>query len=87
MQVKQLLSDALPLIEKIPSDFYQENILEHLGRLIGRTREQLNNRVKTPKQQHAIERKFKITPRAVIEFYCSIQISRQALLICQNLLK
>jgi len=58
----KLLSDALPLIEKIPSDFYQENILEHLGRLIGRTREQLNNRVKTPKQQHAIERKFKITP-------------------------
>ena len=57
-----LLSDALPLIEKIPSDFYQENILEHLGRLIGRTREQLNNRVKSPKQQHAIERKFKITP-------------------------
>ncbi|MCH2086144.1 MULTISPECIES: DNA primase [unclassified Pseudoalteromonas] len=58
----KLLSDALPLIEKIPSDFYQENILEHLGRLIGRTREQLNNRVKSPKQQHAIERKFKITP-------------------------
>ena len=58
----KLLSDALPLIEKIPSDFYQENILEHLGLLIGRTREQLNNRVKTPKQQHAIERKFKITP-------------------------
>ena len=58
----KLLSDALPLIEKIPSDFYQENILEHLGRLIGRTREQLNNRVKSPKQQHAIDRKFKITP-------------------------
>lgn len=58
----KLLSDALPLIEKIPSDFYQENILEHLGRLIGRTREQLNKRVKSPKQQHAIERKFKITP-------------------------
>lgn len=58
----KLLSDALPLIEKIPSDFYQENILEHLGRLIGRTREQLNSRVKSPKQQHAIERKFKITP-------------------------
>ncbi|MCF2846015.1 DNA primase [Pseudoalteromonas sp. ACER1] len=58
----KLLSDALPLIEKIPSDFYQENILEHLGRLIGRTREQLNTRVKSPKQQHAIERKFKITP-------------------------
>ncbi|WP_209327206.1 DNA primase [Pseudoalteromonas sp. PA2MD11] len=58
----KLLSNALPLIEKIPSDFYQENILEHLGRLIGRTREQLNNRVKSPKQQHAIERKFKITP-------------------------
>jgi DNA primase len=58
----KLLSSALPLIEKIPSDFYQENILEQLGRLIGRTREQLNNRLKTPKQQHAIERKFKITP-------------------------
>ncbi len=58
----KLLSAALPLIEKIPSEFYQENILEQLGRLIGRTREQLNNRLKTPKQQHSIERKFKITP-------------------------
>ena len=57
----KLLSAALPLIEKIPSEFYQENILEQLGRLIGRTREQLNNRLKTPKQQHSIERKFKIT--------------------------
>ncbi|MDC9520433.1 DNA primase [Pseudoalteromonas sp. Angola-31] len=58
----KLLSAALPLIEKIPSEFYQENILEQLGRLIGRTREQLNSRLKTPKQQHAVERKFKITP-------------------------
>lgn len=58
----KLLSAALPLIENIPSEFYQENILEQLGRLIGRTREQLNNRLKTPKQQHSIERKFKITP-------------------------
>ena len=58
----KLLSAALPLIEKIPSEFYQENILEQLGRLIGRTREQLNNHLKTPKQQQAIERKFKITP-------------------------
>ena len=58
----KLLSATLPLIEKIPSEFYQENILEQLGRLIGRTREQLNNRLKTPKQQHSIERKFKITP-------------------------
>ena len=58
----KLLSSALPLIEKIPSEFYQENILEQLGRLIGRTREQLNSRLKTPKQQHAVERKFKITP-------------------------
>jgi DNA primase len=58
----KLLSAVLPLIEKIPSQFYQENLLEHLGRLIGRTKEQLNNRLKTPKQQHAIERKFKITP-------------------------
>ena len=58
----KLLSAALPLIETIPSEFYQENILEQLGRLIGRTREQLNSRLKTPKQQHAVERKFKITP-------------------------
>lgn len=58
----KLLSAALPLIEKIPSEFYQENILEQLGRLIGRTREQLNSRLKTPKQQQAVERKFKITP-------------------------
>ncbi len=58
----KLLSAALPLIEKIPSEFYQENILDQLGRLIGRTREQLNSRLKTPKQQHAVERKFKITP-------------------------
>ncbi|CAM4352845.1 DNA primase [Pseudoalteromonas ostreae] len=58
----KLLSAVLPLIEKIPSQFYQENLLEHLGRLIGRTKEQLNNRLKTPKQQHAIERKFKVTP-------------------------
>ena len=58
----KLLSAALPLIEKIPSEFYQENILEQLGRLIGRTREQLNSRLRTPKQQHSIERKFKITP-------------------------
>ena len=58
----KLLSAALPLIEKIPSEFYQENFLEQLGRLIGRTREQLNSRLKTPKQQHAVERKFKITP-------------------------
>ena len=42
----KLLSAALPLIEKIPSEFYQENILEQLGRLIGRTREQLNSRLK-----------------------------------------
>ncbi|MDN3380112.1 MULTISPECIES: DNA primase [unclassified Pseudoalteromonas] len=58
----KLLSAVLPLIEKIPSEFYQENLLEQLGRLIGRTKEQLNSRLKTPKQQHAIERKFKITP-------------------------
>lgn len=58
----KLLSAALPLIEKIPSEFYQENILEQLGRLIGRTREQLNNHLKNPRQQQAMEKKFKITP-------------------------
>ncbi len=58
----KLLSLALPLIEKIPSEFYQENLLERLARFIGRTREQLNAKLKTPRQQHRVESQFKMTP-------------------------
>ncbi len=58
----KLMSEALPMISKIPSDYYQESLLEKLARLIGRTREQLSAKLATPKQQHNIERKFKITP-------------------------
>ncbi|CAM4226410.1 DNA primase [Pseudoalteromonas byunsanensis] len=58
----KLMSEALPMIGKVPSDFYQESLLEKLARLIGRTREQLSAKLVTPKQQHNIERKFKITP-------------------------
>ncbi|MBD1581768.1 DNA primase [Pseudoalteromonas sp. S16_S37] len=58
----KLLSDALPLISKLPSEFYQESLLEKLARLIGRTTEQLSAKLATPKQQKNIERKFKVTP-------------------------
>ncbi|KJY94663.1 DNA primase [Pseudoalteromonas ruthenica] len=58
----KLLSEALPLIEKIPSEFYQESLLERLARFIGRTREQLNAKLKTPKQQKRVESQFKMTP-------------------------
>lgn len=58
----KLLQQALPLIEKVPSDYYQENLLDKLARLIGRTRDQLQQKIKTPKQQQGLARKFKITP-------------------------
>ncbi|MCG7561915.1 DNA primase [Pseudoalteromonas sp. McH1-42] len=58
----KLLSEALPLIEKVPSEYYQESLLTTLARLIGRTREQLSAKLATPRKQHAIERKFKVTP-------------------------
>ncbi|CAH9053152.1 DNA primase [Pseudoalteromonas holothuriae] len=58
----KLLSDALPLISKLPSEFYQESLLEKLARLIGRTTEQLSAKLATPKQLQNIERKFKVTP-------------------------
>ncbi|KZN40406.1 DNA primase [Pseudoalteromonas luteoviolacea CPMOR-2] len=58
----KLLAEAIPLISKIPSEFYQESLLTTLARLIGRTREQLSAKLATPKKQHAIERKFKVTP-------------------------
>ena len=58
----KLMQQALPLIEKVPSDYYQENLLDKLARLIGRTRAQLQQKIKTPKQQQGLARKFKITP-------------------------
>ena len=58
----KLLQQALPLIEKVPSDFYQENLLEKLARLIGRTRAQLQKKINTPKQQQGLAKKFKVTP-------------------------
>lgn len=58
----KLLQQALPLIEKVPSDFYQDNLLDKLARLIGRTRGQLQQKINTPKQQQSLARKFKITP-------------------------
>ncbi|TMP46526.1 DNA primase [Pseudoalteromonas citrea] len=58
----KLMSEALPLISKVPSEYYQEGLLNTLAKLIGRTREQLSTKLTTPKQQHNIERKFKVTP-------------------------
>lgn len=58
----KLMSEALPLISKVPSEYYQEGLLNTLAKLIGRTREQLTARLTTPKQQQNIERKFKVTP-------------------------
>lgn len=58
----KLLQQALPLIEKVPSDFYVENLLEKLARLIGRTPEQLKQKLKSPKQQKSLQAKFSITP-------------------------
>lgn len=58
----KLMSDTLPLISKIPSEFYQENLLETLAKLIGRTKEQLAKKVDNPNEQLSIERKFKVTP-------------------------
>lgn len=58
----KLLQQALPLIEKIPSDYYQDNLLDKLARLIGRTRAQLQKKINTPKQQQGLAKKFKITP-------------------------
>lgn len=58
----KLMSDALPLIDKVPSDFYQDTLLDLLARFIGKTREQLSKKLTTPKQQQSIERKFKVTP-------------------------
>ena len=61
----KLMSLALPLIEKVPSDFYQENLLEKLARLIGRTREQLNQKLNNPRQQQSVQSKFKMTPMRI----------------------
>lgn len=58
----KLMSDVLPLIDKVPSDFYQDTLLDLLARFIGKTREQLSKKLTTPKQQQSIERKFKVTP-------------------------
>ncbi|WP_394227185.1 DNA primase [Pseudoalteromonas spongiae] len=58
----KLLQQALPLIEKVPSDYYQDNLLDKLARLIGRTRAQLQKKINTPKQQQGLTKKFKITP-------------------------
>ncbi|MCG7547100.1 DNA primase [Pseudoalteromonas sp. Of7M-16] len=58
----KLMAEAIPLINNIPSEFYQESLLTTLARLIGRTREQLTAKLSTPKKQHTIERKFKVTP-------------------------
>ncbi|CCQ09525.1 DNA primase [Pseudoalteromonas luteoviolacea B = ATCC 29581] len=58
----KLMSEALPLIEKVPSDFYQELLIEKLARFIGKTTEQLTKKLTTPRQQQNIERKFKVTP-------------------------
>ncbi|MCF6457635.1 DNA primase [Pseudoalteromonas sp. MMG024] len=58
----KLLQQALPLIEKVPSDYYQDNLLDKLARLIGRTRAQLQKKINTPKQQQGLAKKFKITP-------------------------
>ncbi len=58
----KLLTDAIPLISKIPSDYYQESLLTTLARLIGRTREQLSAKLASNKQRNKIERQFKVTP-------------------------
>ncbi|MBR8845821.1 DNA primase [Pseudoalteromonas sp. JC3] len=58
----KLLTDAIPLISKIPSDYYQESLLTTLARLIGRTREQLSAKLASNKLQNKIERQFKVTP-------------------------
>ncbi|MEJ6474344.1 DNA primase [Pseudoalteromonas piscicida] len=58
----KLLTDAIPLISKIPSDYYQETLLNTLARLIGRTREQLSAKLANNKHQNKIERQFKVTP-------------------------
>lgn len=58
----KLMSDALPMIDKVPSDFYQDTLLDLLARFIGKTREQLSKKLTTPKLQSNIERKFKVTP-------------------------
>lgn len=58
----KLLQQALPLIEKVPSDYYQDNLLDKLARLTGRTRAQLQKKINTPKQQQGLAKKFKITP-------------------------
>ncbi len=61
----KLMSLALPLIEKVPSDYYQETLLEKLARFIGRTKEQLNSKLNTPRQQNRVEKKFKMTPMRI----------------------
>ncbi|USD28104.1 DNA primase [Pseudoalteromonas sp. SCSIO 43201] len=58
----KLLTDAIPLINKIPSEYYQETLLNTLARLIGRTREQLSAKLANNKHQNKIERQFKVTP-------------------------
>ena len=75
----KLLSDAIPLINKIPSDYYQETLLETLARLIGRTREQLSAKLASNKHQHKIERQFKVTPmrRAIGLLLQHPQLGRQ----------
>lgn len=61
----KILSLALPLIEKVKSEFYQENLLEQLARLIGRTKEQLNQKLNNPRQQNTLQKKFKMTPMRI----------------------
>ena len=39
--------------------------MEQLARLIGRTKEQLNQKLNNPRQQNTLQKKFKMTPMRI----------------------
>lgn len=57
-----LMAEALPLIDKVASEYYRENLVSRLAQLIGRTPEQLAKHLAKPQQKPLGQQKVKMTP-------------------------
>ncbi len=58
----ELIATAKPLIEKIPSDFYRDNLLERLSLLVGKDKNRLSQYIGKPTIKLPQTNKLKITP-------------------------
>lgn len=57
-----LLKQATPLIERVASEFYREELLNRLARLLRRETSQLKQQIKAPTSQHRRPEQLKMTP-------------------------